>query len=180
MVRLVQRKLIIPRGDTGSFTIPALINAAQDDVLVFSILDPIKHTKVFEKTVQAENGIITIAFTHSDTVNLMPGKYVWDIKYYAEPVYADGKLIDGVEIDSYYAAFGLPVCEIRGTGDNLLMSDDAPTATLSPAAINLVTAALATVREYLEQIEQNMAKYVKHEELQPLTNEEIDEITGGI
>jgi len=41
-------------------------------------------------------------------------------------------LVNGDEIDSYYAGFTLPVCEIRETGDDLLLSDDAPTSTMSP------------------------------------------------
>jgi len=41
MIRLIQRRLIIPRGDTGSFTIPALKSMQPEDVAVFSIYDPL-------------------------------------------------------------------------------------------------------------------------------------------
>lgn len=172
MIRLVQRKLIIPRGDTGSFTIPALINAAQGDVLVFSILDPLKHAKLFDKIIEAVDGTITIEFTHSETVNLTPGKYVWDIKYYQNPVISDeGKLINGTEVDSYYAAFKLPECEIRETGDEMLISEDAPTGTLSPAQIDLVNAALSTMKNYMDEFKNTITQYARHDELQALSDE---------
>jgi len=41
MIRLVQRRLIIPRGDTGIFTIPVLANSNGVGVAVFSIIDPL-------------------------------------------------------------------------------------------------------------------------------------------
>ena len=49
MVRMVQRRLIIPRGDTGSFSIPLLTTIAAGDVAVFSIYDMLTHNTVFEK-----------------------------------------------------------------------------------------------------------------------------------
>ena len=109
MIRLIQRRLIIPRGDTGSFSIPAL-KSSTDNIAVFTIFDELTHTKMFQKTVSTEGDVITIAFTHSDTVNLKPGKYVWDVKYYSNPEYIDDELVNGEEIDSYYAGFSLPVC----------------------------------------------------------------------
>ena len=82
MIRLIQRRLIIPRGDTGTFTVPVLITENVGDLAVFSILDKRTDTKVFEKIVQVSDDTITIEFTHNDTVNLPVGKFVWDIKFY--------------------------------------------------------------------------------------------------
>lgn len=57
--------------------------------------------------------MITINFTHNDTKNLPIGLYNWDIKIYTNPQRDDsGLLIDGDEVDSYYAGFKLPECEI--------------------------------------------------------------------
>ena len=75
MIRIVQRKLIIPRGDTGTFTIPAIMAASSGDVAIFTIFDCITHSKVFEKAVQSDTNNYVIEFTHNDTVNLKPGKY---------------------------------------------------------------------------------------------------------
>ena len=144
MIRLIQRRLIIPRGDTGTFTVPVISAKNTGDVAVFSIIDNLTERKVFEKIVEVSGDTMTIEFSHNDTVNLPVGKYVWDIKFYSNPVFVDGALVDGVEVDSYYAAFTLPICEIRQTGDNLLMADDAPDTELTPSQLNILN---ATVNE---------------------------------
>lgn len=144
MIRLVKNSLIIPRGDTGDFTIPT-IASSPNGIAVFSILDPLTHTLIFQKEIESTNDFLTITFDHEETVNLPIGTFEWDIKYYSNPVYANGKVVDGEEIDSYYAAFELPICEIRETGDSLLLADDVPTSTLRADQINLITAALAEV-----------------------------------
>lgn len=143
MIRLINRRLIIPRGDTGSFTVPVLTNSSAADISVFTIFDCLTRRKVFQKEITAADNTLTVEFTHEDTVNLVPGRYVWDIKYYKNPTYADGELIDGEEVDSYYAGFSLPICEIKETGDTLLLADDAPTSTMSPLQLNVINAAIS-------------------------------------
>lgn len=145
MIRLIQRRLIIPRGDTGTLSIPVLAGKNVGDVPIFTIFNTLTHRKVFEKTMEMADSTLTIEFKHGDTVNLPVGQYVWDIKFYTNPVFADEKLVGGTEVDSYYAAFNLPICEIRETGDNLLMADDAPTSTLRPDQINLIEAAITDI-----------------------------------
>lgn len=111
MIRFIQRRLIIPRGDTGSLTVPT---AAEGDAAVFSIFDPLTRKTVLEKIIPIESEGITISLIQEDTINLVPKKYLWDIKVYNEPEYdEDGKLIDGKEINSLYAGYSMPVCEIR-------------------------------------------------------------------
>lgn len=141
MIRLIQRRLIIPRGDTGTFTVPLLATAQTGDASVFTIFDQKTQKKVFEKIVNINGDALEIVFSHADTVNLPVGDYVWDIKFYKDPVIIDNVLVDGTEIDSYYAAFKLPVCEIRQTGDTLLIADDAPTSTIAPDQLNIILAA---------------------------------------
>ena len=159
MIRLVQKRLIIPRGDTGSFTIPT-IAAAQGNVAVFTILDPRTRTRLAPpKILDASAPFLTVEFTHGDTVNLKPGRYLWDIKIYKNPVYSEGELVDGEEIDSYYAGYMLPECEIRETGDSLLYSDDSPTALLAPSQIDLITSALAEIATNVAKTESNVAHY---------------------
>ena len=143
MIRLINRRLIIPRGDTGSFTIPVLTSSSAADISVFTIFDCLTRRKIFQKEIIAADNTLTVEFTHEDTVNLVPGKYVWDIKYYKNPTYAEGELIDGEEVDSYYAGFSLPICEIKETGDTLLLADDAPTSTMSPLQLNVINAAIS-------------------------------------
>ena len=125
MIRVIQRRLIIPRGDTGVFTIPAMTQA-EGAIGVFTIFDPITNTRIFQKQVEIEGENFNISFSHADTVNLKAGEYLWDIKFYKNPILADNKVIDGEEINSYYAAFQAPKCEIRETGDDFLMIEGQP------------------------------------------------------
>lgn len=160
MIRMIQRKLIIPRGDTGSFSIPALTTVESGDVAVFSIIDELTHTIIgAQKQVAVTGNTLTIEFTHNDTVNLPVGTYVWDIKYYRNPVFADGYLVNGEEINSYYAAYSLPKCEIRETADQLLVSDNSPTATLTAEQLDVISAALAQINQAVQETEANAAHY---------------------
>jgi len=118
MIRLIQRRLIIPRGDTGFFTIPVQGTVEGNDTAIFYIYDP-----ATKKSVQAikgiiEGDIINIPFKREDTAGLIPKKYLWDIVIYKNPQYEEDdeeqiRPINGEEINSYYAAFSLPICEIK-------------------------------------------------------------------
>lgn len=122
MIRMIQRRLVIPRGDTGSFSVPFNVAIAAGDVAVFSIYDPLTRKTVFEKeiTLTGEEEQLVIPFEHGDTVNLAPRKYNWDIKIYSAPERdQDDILIGGAEINSYYAAFSLPICEIKEVAENV-------------------------------------------------------------
>jgi len=46
MIRLIQRRLIIPRGDTGEFSIPAITNKNTGDVAIFTIFDPLTQGRI--------------------------------------------------------------------------------------------------------------------------------------
>ena len=120
MIRLIRRRLIIPRGDTGIFTIPTQGTVEEGDIAIFSLYDPLTRTTVLEKKIDATNETLSFGFTYNDTVNLTPKKYLWDIKIYKHPEYdEENKLIGGEEVNSYYAAFSLPVCEIREVTQNV-------------------------------------------------------------
>ena len=146
MIRLVGKKLIIPRGDTGSFSVPLVTTFDPSDKAIFSILDE-KTQKVIQRIecVISEEAL-TVNFTHYDTVNLPIGKYYWDIKSYKNPEIVDGELVNGTEVDSYYAAYSLPVCEIRQTGDKLLNAEDDEPSILNQQDFNLLNATLNEVR----------------------------------
>lgn len=161
MIRLVQRKLIIPRGDTGSFSIPVLPNTNSGDIAVFSILNPLKHERLFDKEIKEFDSSLQIRFTHEETVNLPAGQYNWDIKLYRNPIIENNILVSGEEIDSYYAAFSLPICEIRETGDNYIVSPDAPNSYLRPDQIEIITGAIAALNAAVEKTEQNVEHYPK-------------------
>lgn len=117
MIRLIQRRLIIPRGDTGEFTIPTAGTVEQGDIAIFSIYDPLLQKTVCQKQIDATNETLKFVFEHTDTVNIEPSdRYEWDIKIYRQPIYDENnKLIGGSSIDSYYSAFGdkMPKCVIK-------------------------------------------------------------------
>ena len=133
MIRVIQRRLIIPRGDTGTFSIPMQGTVENGDIAVFAIYDPMIKTTLKEIRVDLTSGMdkLEIPFKSADTVELPCRKYLWDIKIYKTPTKyktPEGDIIsidDGItieddfipvdasEINSYYAAFSLPICEIK-------------------------------------------------------------------
>lgn len=113
MIRLIQRRLIIPRGDTGSFSIPTIGTVGASDIAIFGIFDPLTHKTLVMKKIQATNDFLTITLDSEDTINLEPRKYNWDITIYKSPIYdEENELVGAAEVNSYYSAFRLPICEI--------------------------------------------------------------------
>lgn len=182
MIRLLQRRLIIPRGDTGSFTVPLLSQGNTDNIAVFTIFDELTRTRLFQKIIQCEGDVMNVAFTHNDTVNLKPGKYLWDIKFYQNPQFVDEELVNGDEVDSYYAGFSLPVCEIRETADNYLVSPDAPTAMLTPEQLDIITGAISSLNEAIEKTQSNVEHYpiVRNEVWYTWDTETQDYVSTGV
>lgn len=110
MIRLIQRRLIIPQGDTGTFTIPTQGTVEQGDKAIFAIFDPLTRTTVLEKEIDATNETLTFEFNSEDTLDIEPSdRYEWDITL---------KRLNG-DTDSYYSAFGLPVCAIKRVTRNV-------------------------------------------------------------
>ena len=115
MIRLIQRRLIIPQGDTGTFTIPTQGPVSQGDKAILAIYDNLTHETVLEKEIDATNDTLTFTFESEDTLNIEPDnrgrRYSWDITL----------IRNGEEqtIDSYYAAFGLPLCVIKQVTRNV-------------------------------------------------------------
>ena len=182
MIRLLQRRLIIPRGDTGSFTVPLLSQGNTDNIAVFTIFDELTRTRLFQKIIQCEGDVMNVVFTHNDTVNLKPGKYLWDIKFYQNPQFVDEELVNGDEVDSYYAGFSLPVCEIRETADNYLVSPDAPTAMLTPEQLDIITGAISSLNEAIEKTQSNVEHYpiVRDEVWYTWDAETQDYVSSGV
>ena len=124
MIRLIQRRLIIPRGDTGSFSIPLRESVEENDTAVFYIYDSMTKESVHAIKGNIEGDIINIFFKREDTAKLSPKKYLWDIVIYKNPQYEEDdeeqiRPINGEEINSYYAAFSLPICEIKEVAQNV-------------------------------------------------------------
>ena len=122
MIRLISRRLIIPRGDTGELSVPLLqSDVTGEKVAIFSIIDLIMQKTIYQQQATIVDDIVKVTFTHEDTKDLPLGQYVWDIKVYTNPRYKDEKLIDGDRVDSYYAGFTYPICEVTLTRDRKVM-----------------------------------------------------------
>lgn len=116
MIRVIQRRLIIPRGDTGTFTLPLLPGTEQGDVAVFYIYDPLTREVLKSISQTVEGNELNFNFTRADTIEIEPSdRYQWDVKIFHGPSKYDddGIPIDGASINSYYSAFSLPTCEVR-------------------------------------------------------------------
>ena len=116
MLRLIHNHLIIPCGDTGSFTVPLTYNLNTNAVALFCIINPSTRVPILTKSINLNTSdeTITVEIAHEDTSNLMAGEYFWDITLYINPQYDEEEnLIGGEEVHSYYSAFNLPICEIK-------------------------------------------------------------------
>lgn len=119
MVRIIGTRLIIPKGDTGCFTLPNRFLQEEGNVAVFSVKDPLTRTTVIEKYIDASNSHLLIQIENEDTCNLSAGKYFWDIAFYHKPRYdEDGFLTDAMEINSYYSAYTQPLLIIKEVAKN--------------------------------------------------------------
>lgn len=112
MIRLIKQRLIIPKGDTGSFSIPALENVPKENTIaIFSIFN--NDEVIYSQTQIVDQDTVTFTLEHEDTVGLKLGVYSWDIKVYVNPRYNENNLlIDGDQVHSYYTGFKTPECEI--------------------------------------------------------------------
>lgn len=116
MIRLVQRRLIIPQGDTGTFKIPLQGTMELNDKAILAIYDNLMHKVVLEKEMTIEDTILSYTFKTEDTKDIEPDdrgyRYSWDIILMRTPVEENG-IITYTDVDSYYAAFKLPPCVIK-------------------------------------------------------------------
>ena len=129
MIRLIQRRLIIPQGDTGEFTIPTQGTVSNGDVAILAIYDNLTQKTVLEKQIPATAETLTFNFESKDTASLEPNdgdyyysnskRYSWDITIMREPFTNDNDELEYASIDSYYAAFDLPPCIIKRVTRNV-------------------------------------------------------------
>lgn len=98
-----------------------------NDIATFAIYDTLTHTTVLEKKITATPETLTFNFESEDTIDIEPdekecgGRYRWDIVIQRNPLYDENNnLIHYDSIDSYYAAFTLPICVIKRVTRNVL------------------------------------------------------------
>ena len=119
MIRIIGRRLIIPKGDTGFVTLPFCDSHEGQSIAIFSVKNMLTKKTVIEKIIDIFEDYILIEFKKDDTEKLEPGKYFWDVKIYTNPEYDDdGLIINASEINSYYSAFEEPILIIKEVAKN--------------------------------------------------------------
>jgi hypothetical protein len=90
-------------GDTGSFEIAAVRSDGEpwtaDDVATFTVRNAAGEDillRDYSLVGELGNGIIGIEFQNSDTDDLAPGAYSWEMRYVVNALYdSSGELVDG-------------------------------------------------------------------------------------
>lgn len=115
MIRIIGTRLIVPRGDTGSFTLPTKGFPNEEDKAVFSVRDPLTRTTVIEKVLDASQPHLYIFLEHEDTCELEAKDYLWDITLYRNPQYdiETGEIIGGTEVETYYSGYKNPIFSLK-------------------------------------------------------------------
>ena len=68
-----------------------------------------------EISVEFTRNMFTVAFAHSDTSNLTPGGYSWDVQYVINPYYdEDGEMVDGDQVIIPNTPMGTQVLTVVG------------------------------------------------------------------
>lgn len=116
MIRVIGDRIMIAKGDTGTFTVPNIYCKQENDIAVLVVYDSMYKKKVIEKISDADEDLLVFSFVSDDTKELEARTYYWDIIIYHEPIYDDeGLPIDGTHIDSYYGTrLKLPKFIVKG------------------------------------------------------------------
>ena len=94
----------LSRGDTGAMrvTATATLNGqpftfGEDDRALFSIKNA-QGEVVKEKVAAMTNNQFMVYFLNADTDSLSPGPYSWDVRYVINPLYQNGRIVDGDQV----------------------------------------------------------------------------------
>lgn len=94
----------LSRGDTGAMkvTATATLNGepftfGENDRALFSIKNG-QGEVVKEKIAAMTNNQFTVYFLNADTDSLSPGPYSWDVRYVINPLYLNGRIVDGDQV----------------------------------------------------------------------------------
>lgn len=119
MLRLIGSRIMLPKGDSGSFRLPVKAEVvASNTIAVFSVFDKLTRKTILEKQFEVmDDGFVYVSIDHNDTKDLPVGKYYWDVKTYYMPKFdEDGKLIDALQIDSIYSTHHMATFLIMEVG----------------------------------------------------------------
>ena len=104
MFKIENGAITLSRGDTASFTVTATggYTFAEEDRALFTVKDAMGEVimeRVYKLVTALGNGVFLVEFANSDTDQLPPGTYSWDVRYIIGPYYnAAGRIIDGNQV----------------------------------------------------------------------------------
>lgn len=119
MIRTIGTRVILPKGDSGSFRLPVKSDYnSGNSIAVFSVYDKLTRKTIIEKEFPVgDDSFVYINLSHKDSADIEVGKYWWDVKiYYLPKRDEDGKLIDAMQIDSIYATHRMATFIISEVG----------------------------------------------------------------
>lgn len=107
VIRLIGTRIIMPRGDTGSFVLPNQGFPSETDIALFSVKDSLTQEVVIEKEIDASGSHLCVFLEHEDTCKLEAKDYIWDITIFRKPKrdIETNEIISGVEVETYYACY---------------------------------------------------------------------------
>jgi len=116
MLRLIGKRIMINKGDTGMLILPNIAAGCTNAVAVLTVYDKLYKQKIIEKATPAVEDMLSFSFESQDTSELEPRTYYWDVKIYHNPLLDEDDFpLTGSVVDSYYGSFNkLPKFIVTG------------------------------------------------------------------
>lgn len=106
--------IILSLGDTASFDVSATgYEFASNDRALFTVKASDGRI-VYQKAYALEDGVFRVEFHNEDTDSLTPGSYSYDVRYIMNPVYNDGKIVDGDQVITPKTASTITLLSVVG------------------------------------------------------------------
>lgn len=106
-------EIVIPKGDTGMFTITIYgTTFDDDDEAIFAVVDKSGRT-IFEKSIRFVNNTVTVRLTNAETKNMPIGKHNWDLR--AVMNFEE----DITDVHSLFSMDGMPIFKVTGVSTNV-------------------------------------------------------------
>lgn len=101
MFKIEGTTIRLSRGDTGEVTIGVSgYTFASNDRALFTVRHAGTKEVKMRRELPIENNTVTVTFVNSDTDSLDAGKYEWDVRFVVNPVYENGEIVDGDEVNT--------------------------------------------------------------------------------
>lgn len=117
MFKVEGTTISLSRGDTGAikFIADTEYEFAAEDRALFSIKNGVGEVVIESAFALDSNKAFVVTFFNSDTDNLTPTTYSWDVRYIIHPYYDEsGRIIDGDQVITPNAPMNLNLLTVVG------------------------------------------------------------------